>query len=269
MKTTGLKRKPTDKFYTSAKVAQRCAEAARPHVSLPGAVIVEPSAGGGAFIPYIKELADTCMFYDLEPEHPEVVKQDFLDLQLDTLCGAHMCFIGNPPFGRQSSLAIKFIKKCSTVASVIAFILPSSFKKDSMKRHFPPRFHLVHEHDVGNGAFIADGAPCDVPCVFQVWSKRDHDRVAPAKLAPSGFRFVGKHDAPDLAFRRVGVYAGRVYREIADKAEQSHYFLKLDDVEHLDEKTALLNSISFPVDNTVGPRSVSKQELIAEFNKTV
>ena len=113
MKATGLRRKPADKFYTSAKVAQRCVEAARPHVSLPGAIIVEPSAGGGAFIPYVKGLADTCMFYDLEPEHPEVIKQDFLDPQLDMPDGTHLCFVGNPPFGRQSSLAIKFIKKCS------------------------------------------------------------------------------------------------------------------------------------------------------------
>lgn len=269
MKATGLRRKPTDKFYTSAKVAQRCVEAARPHVSLPGAIIVEPSAGGGAFIPYVRGLADTCMFYDLEPEHPEVIKQDFLDLQLDMPDGTHLCFVGNPPFGRQSSLAIKFIKKCSIAGNVIAFILPSSFKKDSMKRHFPPRFHLVHEHDIERNAFTADGTPCDVPCVFQVWVKTDHDRAVPAKLTPAGFSFVGKHDAPDLAFRRVGVYAGRVYMDIADRAEQSHYFLKLDDADNLEAKTALLNSLSFAVGNTVGPRSISKQELIAEYSKAI
>ena len=42
--------------------------------------------------------------------------------------------IGNPPFGRQSSLAIKFIKKSCSFSDTISFILPKSFKKDSMKK---------------------------------------------------------------------------------------------------------------------------------------
>jgi hypothetical protein len=41
--------------------------------------------------------------------------------------------IGNPPFGRQSSTAIKFIKKSCLFCNSLSFILPKSFKKDSLK----------------------------------------------------------------------------------------------------------------------------------------
>ena len=56
--------------------------------------------------------------------------------------------IGNPPFGRQSSMAIKFIKKCCSFANSISFILPKSFKKDSMKKYFEKHYHLIYEMDL-------------------------------------------------------------------------------------------------------------------------
>ena len=50
--------------------------------------------------------------------------------------------IGNPPFGRQSSLAIKFIKKsveyCDT-RHHSALLQP---KKDSLQKHYPLNFRL-------------------------------------------------------------------------------------------------------------------------------
>ena len=75
-------------------------------------LIVEPSAGNGSFISGIKSLSKHHIFYDLEPENAEIVKQDYLTydytIHSDKFNNIHV--IGNPPFGRQSSLAIKFIK---------------------------------------------------------------------------------------------------------------------------------------------------------------
>ena len=74
-------------------------------------------------------------FYDLEPENDEIIKQDYLNFDYtgiaDEFNKTHI--IGNPPFGRQSSLAIKFIKKSVTYCDSISFILPKSFKKESLK----------------------------------------------------------------------------------------------------------------------------------------
>ena len=58
-------------------------------------------------------------------------------------------------------------------------------------------------------------------------------------------------------------------KEIDDKSEQSHYFIKLTTNEDtdLDEIIEKLKKIKFDFNNTVGPKSISKQELILEFNK--
>ena len=70
-----------------------------------------------------------------------------------------------------------------------------------------------------------------------------------------------------LPFRRVGVYAGKIYnQDIINKSEQSHYFILFDKKisESLYEK---LNTINFDTKNdTVGPKSISKQELIVKYN---
>lgn len=97
-------------------------------------LIIEPSSGNGSFIENIKALSCNYKFYDIEPEHNDIYKQDFLELDYMKLKEKYetIHIIGNPPFGRQSSLAIKFIKKCCS----ISFILPKSFKKDSIKKFF-------------------------------------------------------------------------------------------------------------------------------------
>ena len=101
-------------------------------------LIVEPSAGNGAFINGIKSLSNNYLFYDIKPEHKEIIKQDFLSLDLTNIIKQfdNIHIIGNPPFGRQSAITIKFIKKCCLFSKSISFILPKSFKKDSLKDKF-------------------------------------------------------------------------------------------------------------------------------------
>ena len=76
-----------------------------------------------------------------------------------------------------------------------------------------------------------------------------------------------KNDNPDISFRRVGVYAGKIDTEIESKSAQSHYFIKFD--KEIDEIINELKSIEFKTDNTVGPRSISKREVITEFNERI
>ena len=182
---------------------------------------------------------------------------------------SNLHFIGNPPFGRQSSLAKKFIKHiCSCEKTqTIAFILPKSFKKDSFQRVFPPNYHLEYEDDVGNDAFILNGKPYDVPCVFQIWKRKDTKRKMPKKLTPIGYKFVKKAQNPDYSLRRVGVYAGKIFTEIEDKSIQSHYFIKLE--QNNDDFMEKYNTIEWKHNNTVGPKSISKQEFIKEINKLI
>ena len=138
-----------------------------------------------------------------------------------------------------------------------------------MRKRFPPRFHLVHEHDIPEDAFVVNDVSYNVPCIFQVWIKRDMERDMPVEPEPQGYNFVKKSEDHDICIRRVGVYAGKIDRATQDKSEQSHYFIKFD-TELSDSLYEKLDATEFSgKNNTVGPRSISKPEVTIEFNRIV
>jgi predicted RNA methylase len=279
---TGLKRDTIDKFYTHPSIASECVKLIATHIKIDKEIdiVIEPSAGNGSFITEIRTLSNNCLFYDIEPESHEICKQDYLSLELGSLEMPHLHtkihVIGNPPFGRQSTLAIQFIKKSASVADSISFILPKSFKKDSMMRHFPTNFHLVYQVDVADNSFLMDNQVKNVPCVFQVWQKREETRVAIIKETadPNIYQFVKRDEEPDISFRRVGVNAGVIDDKDLDKnlnkkSIETHYFIKFG--QHVD-KIELINKIKqikYETNNTVGPKSICKQEIIREINKII
>lgn len=266
----GLKRNTIDKFYTKINVAELCIELVKQYINiLPNDLIIEPSAGNGSFIKCIKNISNNYIFYDLEPENNEIIKQNFLEFNYSEIKKKYknIHIIGNPPFGRQASLAIKFIKKCCEFSNSISFILPKSFKKDSLKKHFNTNFHLIYELDLDNKSFLVNNIEYDVPCVFQIWLYKNEIRNKIKKLNPINFKFVNKNENPDISFRRVGVNAGIIMSEIDDKSIQSHYFIKFTNNKPVKDNIDTLKLIKFEFNNTVGPKSISKPELIKEFNK--
>jgi len=265
----GLKRNTIDKYYTKDDVVTECLNSVKKYIKIDETdLVIEPSAGNGSFISGIKSLSQNFIFYDLEPENSEIVKQDYLTGDYSGLKSKHenIHIIGNPPFGRQSSLAIKFIKKSCEFCNSISFILPKSFKKDSLKKTFPLNFHLIFETDLPYNSFLVDNVEHDVPCVFQIWEKKLHNREVSDKLKPINFKFVLKTENPDISFRRVGVNAGTIDINIDEKSIQSHYFIKFINNKSLEDNLQQLSKIKYEFNNTVGPKSISKQELIAEFN---
>ena len=265
----GLNRNTIDKYYTCYSVVKMCIDMIDKYIKIDkNDIIIEPSAGNGSFINSIKSLTDNYKFYDLEPEHDDILKQDYLLGNYEDIKKKYnkIHIIGNPPFGRQSSLAIKFIKKSCEICNTISFILPKSFKKDSLQKVFPLNFHLIYEFDLPTNSFIVDGKEHDVPCVFQVWEKRYTDRIITKKIEPNNFVFVNKNDNPDISFRRVGVNAGNIDINIKEKSEQSHYFIKFTNDKPIFDNINELSKIKYKFNNTVGPKSISKQELIKEFN---
>ena len=110
---------PLDKYYTPTELAKYCIYKTLELFPNPSEII-EPSAGNGSFSLQIPN----CIAYDIEPEHESIIKQDFLDLNLDYKPGR--LIIGNPPFGRSNNLAIQFFKKSVQISDAISFILPAS-----------------------------------------------------------------------------------------------------------------------------------------------
>lgn len=150
-----------DKFYTKKDVAKYC-------ISLVDLtqydLIIEPSAGNGSFSSQLD-----CISYDIEPECDGIIKMDFFDVE-KPICKS-LLIIGNPPFGKRSILAKKFIKKCIDIgAKTIAFILPDTFKKFSMQKIFPKEWKLVTIYKIEDNHFTANGIDYYVPCSFFVWS---------------------------------------------------------------------------------------------------
>ena len=280
MSKTGKNRIITDQFYTKDDNAKRCVEKFYERYPF-YKNIIEPSAGDGAFIHYL------CRFntygsqyfraFDIEPknirkefiipiEQRDFLKYDFSDFHMAP-ASDKVCFIGNPPFGRQSSLAKKFIKHIASwkKAGVIAFILPKSFKKFSMQKCFPINWHLMEQFEIPDNSFVIQGKSHNVPCVFQIWEKLEFQRWIPEIAEPKGYIFTKKTENPDFSLRRVGVYAGKIDSDI-DKSEQSHYFIKLDPTTNPNLFLERFEKIVFETDNTVGPKSISKQEFIVKLN---
>lgn len=272
-KKTGLKRQTIDKFYTKPEIANSLVEFVMTNLNLrpEDDLLIEPSAGNGSFIqPLIMTGCDT-LFLDISPEHPDIKQQDYLSFNPQGLTTKKIHIIGNPPFGRQSTSAIQFIKHSASFAETISFILPRSFKKQSLMNKVPPMFHLIAEKDIETGSFLVDGTEYKVPCVFQIWKRNSNTcRDVVKKHIPSGYCFV-KHTQPhDIAIRRVGVYAGRVVTTNTDElSPQSHYYIKFD--KNIELNSALfdvLGEINYKTKECVsGPCSIGQQDIIPEYNK--
>lgn len=251
-----------DRFYTLEHVAKDCIS----YLAVEKFdTIVEPSAGGGAFYLNI----EGCIGYDILPGCEGIIKEDWFKVDKSQFKGGSVLVVGNPPFGQQNSLAIRFFNESATFADTIAFILPLSFKKDSVKNRLDLNFHLVNEIELKEKSFELLGEIQSVPCVFQVWEKKNLPRKK-VRLATTSelIEFTDK-DTADLRVQRVGGSAGKASFEL-DRAASSNYFIKNKTELSNEELRDLINSLVFPsIEFTVGPKSLSKGELIATLEENL
>ena len=71
--TKGLKRDTIDKFYTKETVVILCSDLIKNFVDIgENDLIIEPSAGNGAFISEIKKLSKNYKFYDIDPDNNQL-----------------------------------------------------------------------------------------------------------------------------------------------------------------------------------------------------
>jgi hypothetical protein len=266
MQDTGKKRtNAKDQFYTKRGVAEDCVRDIL-H-TLPwsrAAQWIEPSAGSGAFLGIFK---GRTIALDCEPKVQEITQADFLTWSCPETRRLRVYF-GNPPFGKQGSLAKKFLQHaCEQGADALAFILPRSFMKPSMYGCIPRRFHLSLQKDLPKNSFEVNKEDYDVPCVFQIWEKKDIDRPQVESEDPELFEYVKPGETYHLAFRRVGGLAGQCFtpQELEAPSVQSHHFLLFDENLDLEEIQKRINAHTFP-SNTTGPRSLSKPEINAVLN---
>lgn len=258
-----MKRKD-DKFYTKE-------ENIRKLISLVNLkdydLIIEPSAGDGRFLNYLPQ--EKTIALDIEPDNKDIMQMDFLKFTLDNNIGKNILVIGNPPFGKNSSLAVKFFNHASKFANTIAFIVPKTFRKESVKNRLHLNFHLVLEEELETERFDYKNKEITVPSIIQIWQRKDIKREKiKADILNDFFMFVKKEDTPDLAVRRVGFYAGKCFKNWQEKNCNTHYFIKVNTSKiSIDRVYQTLNAINWEHNNTVGSRSISKGELVENFIK--
>ena len=266
---TGRFRQNTkEQYYTKSATAKRCIELIiRLIPETASFQWVEPSAGAGAFLNNLPGTFEK-IGIDLEPKSPNIQQGDFLEWTPPTASGGRI-FFGNPPFGRQSTLAKSFIKRAAQYGNVIAFILPRSFVKPSMSNAFPLAFHCIYSEELEKNAFEVNGVEYDVPCVFQIWQKKSVNRILVAAVKEDGFEYVKPGQPFHIAFKRVGGLAGKCSTDTTlEYNPQYNHFLRLGD-EYLPNIKNIVDSINahtFP-SNTVGPRSLSKSEINEVLNR--
>mgnify|MGYP005630195679 FL=1 len=185
-----------DQFYTHPDIALKCLNTLQQYISLNDYDFhLEPSAGTGSFYNILD--SKKRIGVDIDPKISGVICQDFFDFIPDKDTSKSYIAIGNPPFGKVSSLAVKFFNKCASFADCIAFIVPRTFKRVSIQNKLSMDFTLIYTEDLPL-------EPCcfspkmTAKCCFQIWKKSPIPRkvVVYDKTHPD-FIFV-KHGPKDV-----------------------------------------------------------------------
>ena len=168
-----VRKEGLDKFYTNDNISEKCLKTIEKiYEWSKWELVIEPSAGNGSFfkkIPINKKIG-----IDILPDDDDIIKQDFLTYFPDNNI-KKILIVGNPPFGKGSSLAIKFFNHAAIWGDVIAFIIPRTFRRISIQNKLNINFHLIFDDDIPIN-------PCSftpnmmVKCCFQIWEKKENER---------------------------------------------------------------------------------------------
>ncbi|XQP56033.1 MAG: hypothetical protein ACOQNY_01440 [Mycoplasmoidaceae bacterium] len=265
-----------DQFYTKRNVAKFCISNILNIRSYSS--IIEPSAGTGTFS---SNFSKNIFAYDIEPKGKYIKKQDFFKLNFQKKWGKKILFLGNPPFGKRSVLAKKFIKHAIELnAETIAFILPNTFKKNTNQKYtlFPKNWKLVKIVDIGDNAFYIMNnsvhVTYHVPCSFFIWTKNTNKDYIKTKdlrhlekaFPPKEFSFLKRGDkTADFVFNGNSAKIRSVSDVTNSKAEHYIRVSKKKDVKFIKEKFKLLKFDNLSSVNG-GNYWINQTEIIRAWN---
>jgi predicted RNA methylase len=114
IQNTGLDRDTLDKYHTNPNISRDCINTISEKLEITtNDLVIEPGAGNGSFIEGIKTLTPHYYFYDIEPEHEEVIQQDYLTLDYSFLIGKYrkIHIIGNPAIWSSGNFSQKIYQE--------------------------------------------------------------------------------------------------------------------------------------------------------------
>lgn len=224
---------------------------------------LEPSAGTGSFFSILD--CHKRIGLDLDPKFNGVQFADFL--QFAPTPDKKIITVGNPPFGKNANLAVKFFNHAAKFSEAIAFILPRSFRKASIVNRLNLNFEKIFDEDVPDYSFMFENKPYDVWCCAQIWIKkpqpREKEKIFSLNDISDYAEKVSK-DRADFSIQRVGGRAGKILEsDFNHLSPESHYFFKSKNSNTL----KYFKQIDFEKikTNTAGNPSISPNELVQLF----
>lgn len=265
-----------DQFYTKDEVALECYQELCQRINIVDFdKILEPSAGTGSFFKLLPEGQREGV--DLDPKYPGILQHDFLKYSPEP--NKKYCVIGNPPFGKISSLAVKFFNHSAKFADVIAFIIPRTFKRVSVQNRLDMSFHLMYNKDLPVKPCCFSPA-MSAKCCFQIWIRMQDKRervLLPNSHQDFEFMSMGPldingqptpPDGADFAIKAYGSNCGEI-REIGleELRPKSWHWIKSSiDKEELKRRVRTLD-FSMSKD-TVRQDSIGQSELVQLYSQT-
>ena len=178
-------------FFTNDEIVQRLIEILKQYITTwDQHYFIEPSAGDGAFLPYLPDNHTVAVEVDpvLCKKHPRYIAADlktggFLGLTVSNLGlqevdRSLIVTIGNPPYsvpknvGRSNNIALKFVNHACSMGDTVAMILPNTFRRPQTQSKIDSRFHLVYDMNMPAFSFTMGGKPKHVTTVFQIWQTK-------------------------------------------------------------------------------------------------
>lgn len=183
-KKTAKKVEKADKyfqFYTEPSIANYCINILSKNLEIMNYhnfKFLEPSAGTGNFIDAVEQNYPNheIVSIDIDPYDDRVRKMDYLKSSIRKLHlkkKDQVIVVGNPPFGKKSTLAIQFFNKSCEYADIIAFILPLQFEKWSVQSKLNKDMKLIHSERLDPKSFIFKDKEVSIRCCFQIWVKNN------------------------------------------------------------------------------------------------
>lgn len=160
-----------DAYFTHPDDVTWCLNKLRDIYGLDGKTALEPAAGSNVFPKAAPELQWTTN--ELFPEFSQGETHDFhIDFDRgDRSClGQYDFVIGNPPYGRASAVARKFVLNALEHSNVVAMVLPKALRRYSLwDAYFPDDCKVVVDEVLPNGTFdLPDGQTKEVGTFFLV-----------------------------------------------------------------------------------------------------
>lgn len=219
-----------EQYYTISEVALKCTEFMLDKVG-PNNSWIEPTAGSGSFLDALEFYGiHEFQAFDIDPKDKRITKANFLK---QTITRYDNVFIGNPPFGRACSLAIKIFNHCAKFAKFIGFIVPKSFNKISIQDQLNLNFNLMWFLPCPTVSFKNETGEVyrgeALQTEFQIWQFQGQTpRSKMQRYRSPTFKFVKKSENYDLCFRTHGHGAGKVL-EPGDYNPRTTAFIKIID----------------------------------------